>query len=1373
MGTDPVEVETLESDCAIICNFESLQELPSVSFKTCLVDARQSCGFEGSHTYPCTKTDATSLLSSPSWWKCLCDKIDSKTERLLLENAHPRYFPRNEKVTKEALEVLAYRIALLLGNPLLGSANAAYMLLQWARRKAKKESASAAKTKLLESVWTELLQLPSVLTVTVGSGLSVDRSVLGQDQLIWRTRACAMSSSQRQAYRGYCREVQSILARGLHCCSNHSSIVCATLMRLRYLCSHADIEGCVRRCSKLLSSGDAIRTSYRTNLSQGFSELASLILDGSGKFQELVSILVNECDVDDFDDLRLDALLPKNQPPEVARGKRGKKSHKFRRIVILAALPALQLMISVLLNHLRVSYRLVSSSSGLSDAKTRARTKDWNEDQKFLAAFCDSDDSSCQVVVGSAVDLGGDHGGLTADAADLIVLMDEDWSGRSELLHYSLILRSIRKRELQGKDPCHAIRLVAVQSCEEEFLGRSSPQSDQLASNGVSTVVDSMGYLDLAVSESVKPRTEISMPASNVTKVFSYPALTVLSHCNRDLPGVLSITELTPGLLLSSSRRFLPRSAAAILKSPVDASFLRALVSEEVKSSMEIPTVKTNEALGDVDDLAIFRYLRSVVAVAAEEAPAMSLTSPALDGDVAEDGVTSIPLINADRGQTDLKNQSPRLLLFYDHATDVDRIKSWSRPNSFATSFERQVDIIQQYDGNTSKEPLVYVPPLFPRVRESSLVAKTSLTPGNAQSLSQGSKKRHAEDGATNDQKRLKLEDNGTVGSVAAGNDDEAPELVEADRPDDFGMAGSGAISLPRDSALSAAYTQLPVSVDPTESNWFSTLEPLDYEDWQRPSTSSFTGPMVLFVTRKRTRGGYGSGNRGRSSLSLAGFPLVQDDGLDLDMVDVAGRRSRDRDDDDDFSAFDRIPHVDPNYGREAAAARTRDTYRRTLLTTMRQTGLGSTLFESAHFRSTMVRVKNRVESRLLRHSWTSTTTFEVGPGLPTHVNKPRPGGRFPFEVDPKPWTSLAKRLADGDLSHMVLTAAAKQEAAFRKSYTMPCRCDFGPFNVGFLSSTTGMTAAALPRARIGVSLPMGVKVTALNSDQTLPSWNDDYDSQLINSLKKYGYNWHAVARSVRGMPIFPNPKSTALGTARLCRERWQQISRNDQVVAKDVTDTIEQWLGVYVNNYDVFSSESTEEAETIEAKDYGLVEFKDDEEFTNPTPKRTFLVPTSVLNESTSQDAKPKQTSSKDIDPKQPQDTADEMEVDQAEDKKEKPLSPWARAKAKLDQQKITIPGVTPGASGASAASSSSSSSQQPSHPSHLQAIQNVVLPGAAPRKDMWPLQILAQRTSATAKKQQQSSSSPPRPSSSSFQPPSAAQQKASTTSSSPRKTG
>lgn len=562
---------------------------------------------------------------------------------------------------------------------------------------------------------------------------------------------------------------------------------------------------------------------------------------------------------------------------------------------------------------------------------------------------------------------------------------------------------------------------------------------------------------------------------------------------------------------------------------------------------------------------------------------------------------------------------------------------------------------------------------------------------------------------------------------------------------------------LPRDSALAAAHSFVENRSSGMYGNrpgneWLSLRAPCDAEEAELSGLPDATGvelgSMILFVSKKRPRGFTGlpgassllhrpqqaarqwPGAPSGALLSGGGNPAFHDvNGV------MSGKKMKKNQKEAlvASSAFSRLPIADQLAGVRPGGhmagvmpySKTKDGFRHRLLVSTRQTGIGNTLFEAPAFRYAAVRVRKRVADRLARHCWTSSTAFELGPGLPLLVSKQdasSPGFRGIFEADPRLWTSIVKRLKHKDsvtgdeASHL----AVAQRAALHRSLVAPCRVDFGPFQSGFLASPTGMTALSAPRSKIGVTLPMGVKVPLSQKDMHQISWSKSEDANLQRCTVRFGLNWILASRVLSGFqdivvfsqrdegrPTFPR-------AARSCRDRWQSLARIQPLLAKEVrqSEHLELESSTMTLDQILQGSHKLNGAAAPPVPGGGVPTDKNPAEFLLPGSDKA----TAFKEKAKDGDAK----------------SGDVMEVEPAASPVAKPkrsFAAFAAAKAKKQAIPMTIPGVVTG----------SPPTVVPSHPSHMQSVQaSVAASWSNGRTEMWPLQLLdaadRQRAAAAA---------------------------------------
>jgi len=1223
----------------------------------------------------------------------------------------------------------------------------------------------------------------------------------GSELVSWEVQPCEMGTSQRLAYDTVCNDVRSALSRSLAVRgplpdSDPFTSSALALLRVRRQCTHSDIDGTIRtarievpRTASPLRSGGA-------NSSQPNVELARRILGGSSKLQQLVSILVQDCGLEIVQDEAVSALL--TGASSARKSSKSQKKSAAKKVAILAALPDIQILVSVLLDSVGVDHEVLlrpssSSSDAVSDSMVGAAA--WARSQLVLSRFNGDEStwrSDVNVVVASPLSIAGDHGGLGVEHADTIVCLDEDWSGRGELLLRSLVARCQRQREANGEDGCRVVRLVAQNTCEETFLtlrGSKVPSagnhSDQNGKcNEWPWSLDELGSFVPPAPAAAKVKSERiqqswqSRPTSQ--QHFSFPGRNLFSSCDQELDEVLCSRKPLPRFLSSASKlRFLPvfedettvefqmmflqtllREEDAACSwicrgTPFLSSLAEALIPMLPPFAPEFPKgfVERIDLPCAASRLFFERVSDNGFAVMANGSAMVQLgDAQGIKGGNLADETTA--LMEPEFSVTERDPvESASSILFYHPDKRRDQPLSAAtiprRENFYAAAFSSVSSSSEIHDGNQGFEALVYFPPIFPRMQECAVLAKADVeslwsrsmeAAANEQIVTIGPESEEDEDGklpATEPvPKRPRLLDpNRVITEDEASQSDAASVLM--DLSDDYGLAGMGAVPLPRDSALSAAHYTANVTGSSTtiaiqaQNEWLASNPLCDPEEFNAAAQTNpgdtASGSMILFVSRKRPRGFAGTAassmlGRGLASGSGAWNGVAQAVLQDLNGTGPKGKKS---------SAFKRLPMPGSAQARPASQQYQRDAYRYRLLTNLRQSGIGSTIFEAPIFRVAAVRVRNKVSDRLLRYGWTSSAAFDIGPGLPLLISKPHtpssPQYRGMFDVDPNLWTSIVKRLKNKDAvtGGEAIELSFAQRSALRRSLVAPCRVDFGPFHCGFLSSPTGMTVVAPPRPRVGVSLPMGVKITHAEKDLGSQGWSSSDDQKLQDSAVRFGMNWIVAARVLSGcqdLLVYSQPESSRFlpqRAARGCRDRWQRLARSNPSMVMKVRQ----------------SDRFTFSADKVPKGGDPGRRVSSSREHDTQSDDNSKKEATILLLPPTDHDGVPARNESEKIaDSSVPPDTTGSAADD---DEKMETASPprrrsFAAFKSAKTKRKIppSIPGVASGSVPVVA----------PSHPSHEQSVQASV---AASRPnggatDMWPLQLLdiadRQRAAAAA---------------------------------------
>ena len=470
-------------------------------------------------------------------------------------------------------------------------------------------------------------------------------------------------------------------------------------------------------------------------------------------------------------------------------------------------------------------------------------------------------------------------------------------------------------------------------------------------------------------------------------------------------------------------------------------------------------------------------------------------------------------------------------------------------------SFSTTSAVSLRHDGNQGVESLVYFPPIIPKLREcvDAAIAETGLT------LQHQLPQDGEADGSSN-----------TTGVHREGAES---TYLEADS----GLAVAGVFPSFQDSVTHAAGIAVHTgsstvhSID-TWNDWLSSISPTNAEEYQailqdRIANESMQS-VILMVNRKRQRGQsnssyqarYGTGVWSGISASISDVSRT----IDANGMNKKGKKV--------VSAFSRLPLVDaPQHSRPAAfTSQRKDDYRHRLLMTLRQSGTssGSTIFDAPIFRVAAVRIREKISARLQRQNWITSSTRvndRSCSGLPIAF-------RTALEGDSNSGTGVVGRsnVSTETLDRQIHEMARQQRISFQKSHFEPRRVDFGPFQIGYVSSTLGMTSVTFPRPRIGVTLPMGVKISLISKEQTSAQWSQDMDRILMHTITRFGSNWLLASLLLKGFFGVPNShkESTFYSipcAPRTCRDRWRLLASDEDAQRRSnntVGSIMEKQLG-------------------------------------------------------------------------------------------------------------------------------------------------------------------------------------------------------------------
>ncbi len=584
---------------------------------------------------------------------------------------------------------------------------------------------------------------------------------------------------------------------------------------------------------------------------------------------------------------------------------------------------------------------------------------------------------------------------------------------------------------------------------------------------------------------------------------------------------------------------------------------------------------------------------------------------------------------------------------------------------------------------------------------------------------------------------------------------------------EDFGLLGSGAFPTPTEATSFSAYDSKTNSSF-TASSWNgpdnkSNLFPCDAEEISTSALKLVDEGMqsVLLFVKKRPRSTPTIYKHSQGLSNIVPLPIGSKATGD-DSVKKMKKNRAQGNTQLPPTAFTRLPG-NPATQHSQIISRTpiansrqvKGDFRHKLLASFyaRQRATGLTLFDSISYRKAAMRVERRVMERLEKLMWNSSLSLDAGPGLPIPYVKAAYTVDSNRSINRHGLFSIVDELKDGSSTGSAAKAQSRlQKIEFKGSSVSPRCVDFGAFEVGYLSSPSGMTGMPRVRRRVGVSLPMGVRLMKPTKDQEMRfAWNINDDELLREAAKKFGTNWLLVASAtsgfenvvvMRNLPRIENIAPAVSKSARQCRDRWQQLTKSQPSLAKEVrypsslygkpifpSSKKDKKIEETMNQISIYSVEKI----NIICKSDEFLALPATTELTSKTDNCDDTKASGKEYEVTS----PRSTvDKKDDDPANgqtsmpgvnesingpssaPEDTQT-TDSSKAAKPKRRPFSAIASARSRRQVFPISIPGIDAGGSQAG--------HPVPSHPSHMQSVQmSVAAQWASGRTEMWPLQIL-----------------------------------------------
>lgn len=557
------------ADC-IIADFSLLDEVDAhldfKSFAIIVVDTRATQMSSSTAENGWIGSQFVSVM----WWSSLLEKLASTTaRRIILSSPIDKVARCNSGDLSEAhrlrFDFLCAQVAFVVGPNCFSSSQKGILrrVLSWAKHESKAEL--GGKKAMPHLVETKLIKLIDIFRI------SSDQDDEKKDvSLHLEVRRCRFSNEQKMAYESCCRHVRSALSFKRTGCSEVSldrNISAAdAIEQLRRVCFHSDLE--------------YFRNKYPfSSSSQANTDCAQQILSGSAKLRGLITFLKKDCGIFIqgwnvlYQSIVDEDYLEEEESFIVNEGRK----HVAENIAIMCSSPDGQLLTSRLLSALGIEHDTLATTldgdrpgSSSLPASYRA-TLAWIKSQLALSKSIRVPHHSqqrFQLLVLSPLSAGTIPFAYGIGALDIIVSIDEDWSGRGFATFHEWAQRCgvYRKRIREKKGNLRLIRLVCKSSLEET-IACGMPEEDSSDykdfelgdlneelkfwsrdSNG-SFVLHPRGRKDGAWKE-IDVKTRFG---------FSFPAMGMLRICHTPLNDVLSAGDSKPtGFLSATSSSFLP-----------------------------------------------------------------------------------------------------------------------------------------------------------------------------------------------------------------------------------------------------------------------------------------------------------------------------------------------------------------------------------------------------------------------------------------------------------------------------------------------------------------------------------------------------------------------------------------------------------------------------------------------------------------------------------------------------------------------------------------------------------------------------------------------------------------------------------------------
>ena len=174
--------------------------------------------------------------------------------------------------------------------------------------------------------------------------------------------------------------------------------------------------------------------------------------------------------------------------------------NKKKKVLILASLPEALLLVHIFLNSCGIAHEFLTSftpnvlhgsleKNEMMQLANFSQISAWVEAQRVLArfdraSFEDCNNSPrCDVLLANPAGVGAAHVGLSPGAADMIVSVDEDWTNQGKMMIESIIKYCQSRHSDRFGRSFQLIKLICADTCEESFLVSGVSNSNKMVSS--------------------------------------------------------------------------------------------------------------------------------------------------------------------------------------------------------------------------------------------------------------------------------------------------------------------------------------------------------------------------------------------------------------------------------------------------------------------------------------------------------------------------------------------------------------------------------------------------------------------------------------------------------------------------------------------------------------------------------------------------------------------------------------------------------------------------------------------------------------------------------------------------------------------------